>query len=80
MNVLQSLSGTRIPIQQTLSPRTYRQEFPCAPPSSPSTLRSNIKVHDRKVQKARAKQNAELAKRLLELKPSYRLDHLVKER
>ncbi|GLC41828.1 hypothetical protein PLESTM_001249900 [Pleodorina starrii] len=40
----------------------------------------NIKAHDRKVRKARAKQNADLAKRLMHLKPTYRLDHLVKER
>ncbi|KXZ46900.1 hypothetical protein GPECTOR_39g394 [Gonium pectorale] len=40
----------------------------------------NIKAHDRKIRKARAKQNADLAKRLSQLKPTYRLDHLVKER
>ncbi|KAG2433092.1 hypothetical protein HYH02_012795 [Chlamydomonas schloesseri] len=40
----------------------------------------NIKAHDRKVRKARAKQNKELAKRLAALTPTYRLDHLVKER
>ncbi|EFJ52618.1 hypothetical protein VOLCADRAFT_54970, partial [Volvox carteri f. nagariensis] len=40
----------------------------------------NIKAHEKKVRKARAKQNADLAKRLMHLKPTYRLDHLVKER
>ncbi|KAG2488833.1 hypothetical protein HYH03_012632 [Edaphochlamys debaryana] len=40
----------------------------------------NIKAHDRKVRKARAKHNADLAKRLAALTPTYRLDHLVKER
>ncbi len=40
----------------------------------------NIKAHDRKVRKARAKQNKDLAKRLAALTPTYRLDHLVKER
>ncbi|GLI67532.1 hypothetical protein VaNZ11_011746, partial [Volvox africanus] len=40
----------------------------------------NIKAHEKKVRRARAKQNAELAKRLKQLKPTYRLDHLVKER
>eukprot|EP00877_Chromochloris_zofingiensis_P002990 jgi/Chrzof1/12692/Cz07g04070.t1 len=40
----------------------------------------NIKVHERKVRKARAKQNLHLARRLLANKPGYKLDHLVKER
>ncbi|GFR53151.1 hypothetical protein Agub_g15871, partial [Astrephomene gubernaculifera] len=40
----------------------------------------NLKTYDKKVRKARAKQNADLAKRLMQLKPTYRLDHLVKER
>nr|A8JBB2.1 RecName: Full=Pescadillo homolog [Chlamydomonas reinhardtii] len=44
-----------------------------------NTFRS-IKAHDKKVRKARAKQNKELAKRLAALTPTYRLDHLVKER
>jgi hypothetical protein len=39
-----------------------------------------IKAHDRKIRKAQAKLNPELAKRLAALTPSYRLDHLVKER
>lgn len=42
--------------------------------------RRSIKAHDKKVRKARAKQNKELAKRLAALTPTYRLDHLVKER
>jgi pescadillo protein len=37
-------------------------------------------VHDRRIRKARAKQNLALAKRLLAAKPGYKLDHLVKER
>jgi pescadillo len=43
------------------------------------TLR-DVKAHSKKVRKARAKQNERLAKRLMRLKPGYRLDHLVKER
>eukprot|EP00879_Flechtneria_rotunda_P025008 GHRR01026537.1.p1 GENE.GHRR01026537.1~~GHRR01026537.1.p1 ORF type:complete len:683 (+),score=323.94 GHRR01026537.1:88-2136(+) len=39
-----------------------------------------VKVHDRRVRKARAKQNMSLARRLLANKPGYKLDHLVKER
>ena len=41
---------------------------------------SSLKVHDRRIRKARAKQNLALAKRLLAAKPGYKLDHLVKER
>jgi pescadillo protein len=40
----------------------------------------DVKAHSKKVRKARAKQNERLAKRLMRLKPGYRLDHLVKER
>ena len=40
----------------------------------------NIKSHAKKVRKARAKHNAELARKLAALTPTYRLDHLVKER
>ena len=40
----------------------------------------NLKAYDRKVTKAKAKQNRELAQKLLQLKPTYQLDHLVKER
>lgn len=39
-----------------------------------------VKVHDRRVRKARAKQNMALARRLLANKPGYKLDHLIKER
>lgn len=42
--------------------------------------RRNIKAHDRKIRKAKAKLNTELAKRLVALKPGYKVDHLVKER
>lgn len=41
---------------------------------------SNIKVHDRKIRKAKAKMNMALAERLKTLKPGYKVDHLVKER
>lgn len=40
----------------------------------------NLKAYDKKIKKARAKQNLYLAQRLLGNKPTYRLDHLVKER
>jgi len=40
----------------------------------------DVKAHGKKVRKARAKKNEALAKRLMRLKPGYRLDHLVKER
>jgi len=43
------------------------------------TLRA-LKAHDKKVRKARAKQNLKLARRLLAAAPSLRLDHLVRER
>ncbi len=39
--------------------------------------RRNMKSHDRKVRKARGKFNPELAARLKQLTPTYRLDHLV---
>lgn len=39
-----------------------------------------LKVHAKKVKKARAKKNADLAERLESRRPSYSLDHLVKER
>jgi pescadillo protein len=39
-----------------------------------------VKVHERRVSKARAKSNFKLARRLLAAKPGYKLDHLVKER
>ncbi len=39
-----------------------------------------MKAYERKVRKARAKSNERLARRLLAAKPTYRLDHLVKER
>jgi pescadillo protein len=39
-----------------------------------------VKAHERKIKKARAKHNAELARRLQLLTPKYRLDHLIKER
>lgn len=39
-----------------------------------------LKVHDRKVKKARAKLDVALAERLHSNRPSYTLDHLVKER
>ena len=39
-----------------------------------------ILAHERKVKKARARRNAELAKQLLKRTPTYRLDHLVRER
>ncbi|GAX74298.1 hypothetical protein CEUSTIGMA_g1747.t1 [Chlamydomonas eustigma] len=40
----------------------------------------NLKVYDRKIKKAKAKHNEELAERLRSLKPGYKVDHLVKER
>ena len=39
-----------------------------------------LSAYDRKVKRAYAKQNEALAKRLLALKPQYRIDHLVRER
>lgn len=44
-----------------------------------ATLRAR-KAHDKKVRKARAKQNLRLARRLLRAAPALRLDHLVRER
>lgn len=49
-------------------------------PHTPAMPRRNIKAHDRKIRKAKAKLNTELAKRLVALKPGYKVDHLVKER
>ena len=40
----------------------------------------DIHAYERKVRKARAKSNADLARRLAERRPGYRLDHLVRER
>jgi hypothetical protein len=40
----------------------------------------NLKAYDRKIKKAKAKHNEELAVRLRSLKPGYKVDHLVKER
>uniref|UniRef100_A0A7N0VEJ5 Pescadillo homolog n=1 Tax=Kalanchoe fedtschenkoi TaxID=63787 RepID=A0A7N0VEJ5_KALFE len=40
----------------------------------------DIRVHDRKVKKAKAKKQMELAIRLMNRKPSYTLDRLIKER
>ncbi len=37
-----------------------------------------MKAHERKVRKAKAKFNPELAARLKQLTPTYRLDHLVR--
>lgn len=48
-------------------------------PASFLTYRQ-ITVHNRKVKRARAKLNRDLARRLVSRKPEYRLDHLVKER
>ena len=39
-----------------------------------------IAIHERKIRKARAKRNEDLARRLRARKPTYKLDHLVKER
>uniref|UniRef100_A0A383W116 Pescadillo homolog n=2 Tax=Tetradesmus obliquus TaxID=3088 RepID=A0A383W116_TETOB len=39
-----------------------------------------VKVHERRVSKARAKANFSLARRLMRAKPGYKLDHLVRER
>jgi pescadillo protein len=40
----------------------------------------SLKVHDRRIRKAAAKQQLSLARRLMSNKPGYKLDHLVKER
>ncbi|KAG1679475.1 hypothetical protein FOA52_011074 [Chlamydomonas sp. UWO 241] len=40
----------------------------------------DLKTYDKKIKKATAKQNLELAQRLKNLKPGYKVDHLVKER
>jgi hypothetical protein len=40
----------------------------------------SLKVHERRVRKAAAKQQEGLARRLLASRPGYKLDHLVKER
>ena len=37
-------------------------------------------MHERKIRKARAKKNKDLAERLQSARPSFRLDHIVKER
>ncbi len=37
-------------------------------------------MYDRKIRKAKAKHNDELAMRLQKVKPGYKVDHLVKER
>lgn len=37
-------------------------------------------MHERKIRKARAKKNKDLAERLQAARPSFRLDHIVKER
>lgn len=39
-----------------------------------------MQVHNKKVRKAYAKFNPELAQRLRGLTPTYKLDHLVRER
>ena len=39
-----------------------------------------VKIHERKIRKAKGKFNNDLADRLRALKPTYKLDHLVKER
>lgn len=39
-----------------------------------------LAAYDKKIRKANAKKNRELAKRLASLRPGYRLDHLVRER
>ncbi len=46
----------------------------------PRTHTRNLKAYDKKLVKARAKKEAALLRRLLENKPTYRLDHLVRER
>ena len=43
-------------------------------------MHRNLKVYDRKIRKAKAKHNEDLAHRLRSLKPGYKVDHLVKER
>ena len=37
-------------------------------------------IYERKIRKARAKRNEDLARRLRARRPTYKLDHLVKER
>lgn len=37
-------------------------------------------IHERKIRKARAKRNEDLARRLRARRPTYKLDHLVRER
>ena len=61
------MHGLRIQLADTSS-------FPSCPACS------NIKVHDRKIRKAKAKMNSALAERLKTMKPGYKVDHLVKER
>lgn len=43
-------------------------------------INRELKVYDRKIKKAKAKKNKELAQRFDRLRPAYSLDHLVKER
>lgn len=50
----------------------------CTHASHPSCR--NLKAYDRKIRKAKAKLNLELATRLKNVKPGYKVDHLVKER
>lgn len=40
----------------------------------------DIRAHERKIKKALGRKNDELAERLMNRKPGYRLDHLVRER
>ena len=40
----------------------------------------DLHAYEKKIKKAKAKKNRDLAGRLVFRKPSYRLDHLVKER
>ena len=47
---------------------------------NPAGCHRDAHVIERKIKKARAKKNRDLAERLAALRPKHRLDHLVKER
>ena len=70
-------SAARWARQQQLSPRPSRRS---ALPAVARRARRELYAYEKKVRRARAKKNADLAARLVERKPTYRLDHLVRER
>lgn len=50
-------------------------------PTCPPLFRfRDIRAYDKKIKKAHAKKDDDLARRLMTRRPGYRLDHLVRER